>query len=778
LRMAIQMTQMSQSNDRDDDTYNDNDRSRRARYQPRYDDMDNDASLPDTQEYEIEIPESPRVARRLDFDDEKEAPVAYEYNDNYFEDEQEPPLARRLDFDEDQEESVEVDEVLIDEMVEYLNNTVTGDLDQSEIDNDETLNRYLDEYLDSILEVLYEIIDGEQETMAEEENDMPNIMALVNNPNLSISEKKTTLEFVRDEAKERVLANRPNRNAEHSQPITENAFQRVDDDQPVSEFYINPLSLAQPHMLAEINVNSTVYDAIEIEDIVIRAKLEDDSKNIVIAFNGQNYFANIDDLERLSLDAKYYGCYENNPEGYMARRVDGVVTTNINRNIELYDIKKAGLPLDIILDYGCVRNIIDNYNSNNRAFSIVKTTLTVPSRVSYDIADRNGSWVGGHHCQTGATDVYTIVPAILVDRQEEVQAQQNGGSIRQRGGAPIFTDNQIDIIAAHIALTIKNDFTPNGLNGLRALSQERALRKLRNEWVEDAFVNEGDDDAVPINLFQGLDVDAQIPIIERALPIAFNKLLEYVRGNTAELDNLQRYRESGDEPTNTVSEEAGVSRDPFEDVNEAQHYEVEVSDDEGILIIEDNKTVLDPIMIEDVTIENYLEDDDKNIILEFDGHYYATNKDIIREKAGDAKYYACFEDSGKLGRKVEGTTQTNIDRETILYDIKKVTGLMINGFVEFAAISQLLDDDISRGFTLVKTKKTIPSAVSFDIANRGGSWVGGHHCTTGPANVYTLIPAEIGNVARGGAKRLLSIPKKNNKYITKNQLAKYYNIHL
>jgi hypothetical protein len=90
-------------------------------------------------------------------------------------------------------------------------------------------------------------------------------------------------------------------------------------------------------------------------------------------------------------------------------------------------------------------------------------------------------------------------------------------------------------------------------------------------------------------------------------------------------------------------------------------------------------------------------------------------------------------------------------------------------------------DNKIRAFSIAKTIKTIESAVSDDIFNRGGTWVSGHHCTTGKANVYTLVPAELNLSATGGSRKAKQTKSIGVKPLTQKQkqlLAKYYNIYV
>jgi hypothetical protein len=104
-----------------------------------------------------------------------------------------------------------------------------------------------------------------------------------------------------------------------------------------------------------------------------------------------------------------------------------------------------------------------------------------------------------------------------------------------------------------------------------------------------------------------------------------------------------------------------------------------------------------------------------------------------------------------MARTINGVSMSNIDKETVLYDIKKASGIMIDGYMSFASILNLINADSSlRAFSIAKTTKTITSSVSNDIADRQGTWVSGHHCNTGQANVYTLVPAELNLTFTGG----------------------------
>lgn len=781
-----------------------------------------------------------------DVDDEKEAPVAYEYNDNYFDEEQEAPVARRLDFDDEATQTDAQKTALRNEFIKHIHQGVNENLDESEIYNEST------ELSNNIDIVLRYYIGGFEGRLTEntisyyETTGYPAIAAILRMTDLSEGAKLALFREVGEDAKEFYLANATeimsgdmelpanelaNEVAEEFPETQENDWAPI-APQPLPlapeinaanhGFHVIPIAIEGRPVLAQIDIAETIYDTVGMEDVVISDKLAGNTNNIVIEYNGAKFFVDIADLANMMDDAKYYACYEDSR--YLGRTVDGVSVTNINRNVVLYDIKKVGVGADVMLDMASITNLLDHHNVAQRAYSIVKTTLTVPSTVSFDIADRQGNWVSGHHCSTGATQVFTIVPAVLVNGAL-AQVQAGGQQVKksQKGGNT-FTDAQIEHIARHIARIIKDEHTEAGLNGLRAMTDDRIRRRLARDWVEDAFVNDGTDDTgVPLELFQGLDEDGQIPIIERALPIAFTKMIEYLRGNTDELDNLPnvvnfdsssevdsdfddneeintqpmrftnpaqiddameqllaRHQQLQQQAQNANAQPQPVNADPFEDAINAQQYDrIDANEEEGITLIENNRTVYDPIELEDIAISAYLDSDPNNIVLEFNGTVYPVNKDHIRQQAGDAKYYGCYENNGLMAREVNGARQTNIDRSTILYDIKKASGIMIDGFLEFAAINRLLDPESEiRAFSIVKTTKTIPSAVSFDIAARQGSWMSGHHCTTGAANVYTLVTAEIAEVQNGGKHRKTTSKKEHINKKQKQLLAKYYNIYV
>ena len=233
------------------------------------------------------------------------------------------------------------------------------------------------------------------------------------------------------------------------------------------------------------------------------------------------------------------------------------------------------------------------------------------------------------------------------------------------------------------------------------------------------------------------------------------------------------------ERVSTVTQERQENNWAYmDDANTAIDYEL-LEPNKPIKTIR-NISVYDAINMEDVKLSDYLEEDPNNIVLEFNGNVFIVNKNHIKKQIPVAKYYACFENSGVMARRIDGNIVHNIDKKTILYDIKKASGLMLDGYLSFASILNLLNNNI-RAFSIAKTTKSVASSISYLIENEGDSWVSGHHCTTGSANVYTLVPAELNLAATGGSRKT-----KQNKYsgvkpLTQKQkqlLAKYYNIYV
>lgn len=169
----------------------------------------------------------------------------------------------------------------------------------------------------------------------------------------------------------------------------------------------------------EINKSIKFQDPITLEEenINIQNYLQQDKKNLVFMYQGNNYFfTNRDVVQQQLKDALLYPCNQINTQTtFVPEKI-------VETNIPLYDLKKIGFPYG----YPCDMSVLI-VNPNHQIFYLVHLKKSFPSFVSRNVLQRKTDWVSGLHCQDGQTsNISKLVKA------EPSSDQQIGGKSRKR----------------------------------------------------------------------------------------------------------------------------------------------------------------------------------------------------------------------------------------------------------------------------------------------------------------------------------------------------------
>ncbi len=187
-----------------------------------------------------------------------------------------------------------------------------------------------------------------------------------------------------------------------------------------------------PIISSTININEQIFDVILHEDVPIKELLDEDTNNIVIDNKIIRRVVNLKRIvDLINKEETVYPCYENTTKTntyipkedgtdpfYKLEKKNG----NINYEIRFFNIDKAGLGYRCFIELENLIDLIKNYNSNRRAYTLVKTIYKMPSMVSHEIATNEyANWASSLHCNSGPEDTYILELANLVDKPIENQ---------------------------------------------------------------------------------------------------------------------------------------------------------------------------------------------------------------------------------------------------------------------------------------------------------------------------------------------------------------------
>lgn len=174
------------------------------------------------------------------------------------------------------------------------------------------------------------------------------------------------------------------------------------------------------------------------------------------------------------------------------------------------------------------------------------------------------------------------------------------------------------------------------------------------------------------------------------------------------------------------------------------------------IVLGDDDTIFDPIMMEDVPITDYIgeEENADKVVIQFNKKSYIISVNQIRNSVTTAKRYAC--------KSAGSYNDENIDRNTVLFDTKKVSDMVLDGSVLYTDIIHI-EPKKNRYYVLKETSQVYPTFIGASImdATKTVSLVSMTHCNAGAGGkVYCIVPAM---VEQGKSKNTDEASKKRSK---------------
>jgi hypothetical protein len=156
-----------------------------------------------------------------------------------------------------------------------------------------------------------------------------------------------------------------------------------------------------------------------------------------------------------------------------------------------------------------------------------------------------------------------------------------------------------------------------------------------------------------------------------------------------------------------------------------------------VIEISEKDTIFDPIMMEDTPITEYLKEEENQdkVVIQYKNKMYIVGVNQIRDSITDAKRYRC---------KTAGNyNPENINTTIALYDIKKISDIVIDGSVVYGEMIHI-DPKKTRYYVLEETSMTYPTFISASLADatKTMSLVSMTHCNPGAGGkIFRLHPA-------------------------------------
>jgi hypothetical protein len=156
-----------------------------------------------------------------------------------------------------------------------------------------------------------------------------------------------------------------------------------------------------------------------------------------------------------------------------------------------------------------------------------------------------------------------------------------------------------------------------------------------------------------------------------------------------------------------------------------------------VIEISEKDTIFDPIMMEDTPITEYLKEEENKdkVVFQYKNKMYIVGVSQIRDSITDAKRYRC---------KTAGNyNPENINTTIALYDIKKISDIVIDGSVMYSEMIHI-DPKKTRYYVLEETSVTYPTFISASLADatKTMSLVSMTHCNAGAGGkIFRLVPA-------------------------------------
>ena len=178
--------------------------------------------------------------------------------------------------------------------------------------------------------------------------------------------------------------------------------------------------------------------------------------------------------------------------------------------------------------------------------------------------------------------------------------------------------------------------------------------------------------------------------------------------------------------------------------------------------ISPNETTYDAIMMEDISLADYLKEDENNILFQFQNHYYPSSKDTINHQITPTNMvYECKEPNT--------LRPENIIKEAPLFRLQSLA-LPVQ-YIYLCQINALLDSTAQvYKIKLSSPEKNLASVVSKEVLD-GGTYVSASHCQDGQGGkVYTIEIADyVVSDPVGGKKKSKRRKHSTNKKKTKKR---------
>jgi hypothetical protein len=174
------------------------------------------------------------------------------------------------------------------------------------------------------------------------------------------------------------------------------------DNIPVSDLHLVNSDIS-------IDLSESVYDAVSMENIVVRDYLKENTNNIVFKYNNNIYFSNKNDIKTLVLDGSSikFGC-------------ENIGTSIIPQIDNLFDIPCFNMnSIGIISGLVYLKNIktiLESNDSSERVFEIsTEPIIHYASTASLQMLSDDPDAVGASHCQEGQEANVFEIKKIVVD---------------------------------------------------------------------------------------------------------------------------------------------------------------------------------------------------------------------------------------------------------------------------------------------------------------------------------------------------------------------------
>lgn len=254
---------------------------------------------------------------------------------------------------------------------------------------------------------------------------------------------------------------------------------------------------------------------------------------------------------------------------------------------------------------------------------------------------------------------------------------------------------------------------------------------------------------------------------------------DFIQGRALTMNDLDGEEESpdGDNSENYLNFD---NESDYEEASSSTNREKKKNWGEGLMpptpdypkqIIDINANGYDPMMMENVKVEDYLKGNleenvlEDNIAILYNGKTYLTSRSIIEQQENDALVYECLEG----GMKIKEKMYSNVIGNLPLYNIKKI-GIDISSdnaagiepeYIYMDGIDELLtDENFWQYYSIIPLlDKQLVSVISSSEAAKLGSdfsGVSALHCQAGQGGLAgIMVKAYPSNISGGRKKRTI-----------------------